>query len=85
MRTKAGWRSSSRPPTNDRAASRKGGIPGLRFTDRPRGASTCSSVPMARGAAWDADLEERVGRVVGLEARAMGASILNAPCVNAST
>lgn len=64
-------------PDNERL-----GIPGLRFTDGPRGVTTCFPVAMARGAAWDADLEERVGRAVGLEARAKGANILNAPCVN---
>jgi beta-glucosidase len=58
------------------------GIPGLRFVDGPRGVTTCFPVAMARGAAWDVDLEERIGRAVGREARAKGANILNAPCVN---
>jgi beta-glucosidase len=57
-------------------------IPGLRFTDGPRGITTCLPVPMARGAAWDTDLEERIGRAMGVEARAKGANIVNAPCIN---
>ena len=58
------------------------GIPGLRFTDGPRGITTCLPVAMARGAAWDTDLEERIGRAMGVEARAKGANIVNAPCIN---
>jgi beta-glucosidase-like glycosyl hydrolase len=41
------------------------GVPGLRFSDGPRGAvlgrSTAFPVPMARGATWDPELEERTG------------------------
>lgn len=68
-------------PDNERL-----GIPGLRFTDGPRGVmlnrSTCFPVSMARGATWDPDLEERVGLAMGLEARAQGANLYGAPCVN---
>ena len=39
------------------------GFPGIRFSDGPRGAvvgnATAFPVPMARGATWDPDLEER--------------------------
>ena len=41
------------------------GIPGIRFSDGPRGAvigrSTAFPVPRHAGATWDPDLEERVG------------------------
>ena len=50
------------------------GIPGLLFSDGPRGVvmghSTAFPVSMARGATWDRDLEERVGTAIGLEGRA---------------
>ena len=62
------------------------GIPGLRFTDGPRGvslgASTCFPVAMARGATWDPDLEARVGDAMGAEARAQGANLFGGVCVN---
>lgn len=62
------------------------GIPGLRFTDGPRGVSlghsTCFPVAMARGATWDPELEERVGDAMGAEARAQGANLFGGVCVN---
>ena len=62
------------------------GIPGVRFTDGPRGvvlgASTCFPVPMSRGASWDPALEEEVGRAIGAEARAQGANLVAGVCVN---
>ncbi|WP_084126141.1 glycoside hydrolase family 3 C-terminal domain-containing protein [Demequina sp. NBRC 110054] len=62
------------------------GIPGLRFTDGPRGIvmghSTAFPVSMARGASFDLDLEERIGRAIGLEARAQGANFFAGVCVN---
>jgi beta-glucosidase len=62
------------------------GIPGIRFTDGPRGVvighSTCFPVPMARGASWDVELEERIGRTIGAEARAQGANFFAGVCVN---
>lgn len=62
------------------------GVPGLRFTDGPRGvalgASTCFPVAMARGATWDPALEARVGDVIGVEARAQGANLIGSVCVN---
>ncbi|KAF2162955.1 glycoside hydrolase family 3 protein [Zasmidium cellare ATCC 36951] len=61
-------------------------ITGTRFTDGPRGcvmgASTALTVAMARGATWDTGLEEKVGRAIGLEARAQGANYFGGVCVN---
>ena len=55
------------------------GIPGIRFTDGPRGVvmgrSTCFPVTSSRGASWDIELEEEIGRAIGLEARAQGANL----------
>ncbi len=62
------------------------GIPGVRFADGPRGAvighSTAFPVPMARGATWDPDLEERVGEAIGAEIRAQGGNFFGGVCIN---
>lgn len=62
------------------------GIEPVKFTDGPRGVSlghaTCFPVPMARGAAWDTALEERIGEAMGLEARAAGANFFGGVCIN---
>jgi beta-glucosidase len=62
------------------------GLPGIAFSDGPRGAvignATCFPVAMARGATWDPDLEERVGEAIGRELRASGATLTGALCVN---
>jgi beta-glucosidase len=62
------------------------GIPPIMFTDGPRGLcldhSTCFPVAMARGATWDADLQERVGDTIGYEARAQGANYYGGVCIN---
>jgi len=62
------------------------GIPGIRFADGPRGCvigpATCFPVSMARGATFDPELEERIGRVIGTELRAMGATYTGAVCMN---
>ncbi|GIF22595.1 beta-glucosidase-like glycosyl hydrolase [Actinoplanes tereljensis] len=62
------------------------GLPGLRFSDGPRGvvmgASTAFPVSMARGATWDPRLEERVGLVIGREMRAQGANFFGGVCIN---
>ena len=62
------------------------GIPGFAFTDGPRGVvignATCFPVAMARAASFDVDLEESVGEVIGLEARASGATYFGGVCVN---
>jgi beta-glucosidase len=62
------------------------GLPGVHFSDGPRGAvvgnATCFPVSMARGATWDPELEERVGDAIGRELRAVGADLTGAVCVN---
>ncbi|MHA1803374.1 MAG: glycoside hydrolase family 3 C-terminal domain-containing protein, partial [Promethearchaeota archaeon] len=62
------------------------GIPGIKFTDGPRGVvmgnATCFPVSMARGASWDINLEERIGKAIGMEARAMGANFFGGVCIN---
>ena len=62
------------------------GIPGILFADGPRGAviadGTAFPVSMARGAAFDPALEERVGDAIGLELRASGATFTGAVCIN---
>ncbi len=62
------------------------GFPGIRFSDGPRGAvvgnATAFPVPMARGATWDIDLEERIGEAIGRELRAIGANLTGAVCIN---
>ena len=62
------------------------GIPGIRFSDGPRGVvmynSTCFPVSMARGASWDIDLEERIGDAIGVEARSQGANYFGGVCIN---
>ena len=62
------------------------GIPPFLFTDGPKGVSmlgsTCFPVPMARGATWDTLLEERLGEVIGKEARAQGANLFGGVCIN---
>ncbi len=62
------------------------GIEALRFTDGPRGVatgqSTCFPVPMARGATFDRELEERIGRAIGRETRARGANVIGSVCIN---
>lgn len=62
------------------------GFPGIRFSDGPRGAvvgnATAFPVPMARGATWDLDLEERIGDAIGAELRAIGANLTGAVCIN---
>ena len=62
------------------------GIPGIDFADGPRGCvvgdATAFPVSMARGASFDPGLEERVGRVIGTELRASGATYTGAVCMN---
>jgi beta-glucosidase len=62
------------------------GIPGVRFSDGPRGAvigrSTAFPVPMARGATWDPELEERIGAAIGAEVRAQGGNYFGGVCIN---
>jgi beta-glucosidase len=63
------------------------GLNGLHFVDGPRGVvlqggATTFPVPMARGASWNPDLEERIGVAIAREARSFGANWLAAVCVN---
>ena len=62
------------------------GVPALYFTDGPRGVargeSTCFPCSMARGASFDAGLERRIGEAIGIEARAQGATLSGAVCIN---
>lgn len=62
------------------------GIPGIRFVDGPRGAvsghGTAFPVSMARGATWDLEIEERVGRAIGEEIRAEGGNFFGGVCIN---
>jgi beta-glucosidase len=61
-------------------------VPGIRFTDGPRGVildgGTTFPVSMARGAAWDPELEERVGDAIGREIRALGGNYFGGVCIN---
>ncbi len=67
------------------------GLSGLHFVDGPRGvvlwgdpagSATTFPVPMARGASWDGELEERIGEAIAREARSFGANWVAAVCVN---
>jgi beta-glucosidase len=62
------------------------GITGIRFADGPRGVvmdgATTFPVSMARGAAWDVALEERIGDVIGRELRALGGTLFGGVCIN---
>jgi beta-glucosidase len=62
------------------------GIPGVRFSDGPRGVvmpgATTFPVAMARGASWDVDLEERIGDAMGRELRALGGNLFGGVCIN---
>jgi beta-glucosidase len=62
------------------------GVPALYFTDGPRGVargnSTCFPCSMARGASFDPDLENRIGQIMGIEARAQDCTLSGAVCFN---
>ena len=62
------------------------GIPGVRFSDGPRGVvmpgATTFPVSMARGASWDPALEERIGDAIGRELRALGGNHFGGVCIN---
>ncbi len=61
-------------------------IPEILFADGPRGIvlgkSTCFPVSMLRGAAFDDELEYRVGEVFAKEASAGGANLFAGICIN---
>ena len=62
------------------------GIPNVRFVDGPRGVvagtATCFPVSMARGATFDPELEEEIGRAIGAEIRAQGGNYYGGVCIN---
>jgi beta-glucosidase len=62
------------------------GIPGIQFSDGPRGVVVghCTAFPvsMARGASFDPHLEQRIGDAIGRELRAAGATYYGGVCVN---
>ena len=63
------------------------GLGGLHFVDGPRGVvlkggATTFPVPMARGATWNPELEQRIGEAMAREARSFGANWVAAVCVN---
>ena len=62
------------------------GLPNIRFVDGPRGvvsgSATCFPVSMARGASFDRDLEEAIGRAIGAEVRAQGGNYYGGVCIN---
>lgn len=62
------------------------GLPNIRFVDGPRGvvagSATCFPVSMARGATFDRDLEEEIGKVIGAEVRAEGGNYFGGVCIN---
>ena len=76
------------------AAIERLGIPAVGLTDGPNGArgmglpgvgvvaSACTPCGAGLGASWDVDLLERVGALIGREARAKGCHVLLAPTVN---
>ncbi len=68
-------------PDNTRLA-----IKGFGMVDGPRGVTagnaTAFPVGMARGATWDAELEQRVGAAMAAEASAKNANVLLAPTIN---
>lgn len=62
------------------------GIPGIRFTDGPRGVvmghSTAFPAAIGRAATFDTELEEAVGDAIGAEASAQGANFFAGICIN---
>ncbi len=62
------------------------GIPGIQFSDGPRGCvigvKTAFPVSMARGATFDPDLEHRIGQAIGAEVRTVGGTYYGGVCVN---
>lgn len=64
------------------------GVPPMMFCDGPRGVvcgigeSTCFPVSMLRGASFDTELEEEIGRAIGREVRAHGGNLFAGVCIN---
>ncbi|KAF9512006.1 glycoside hydrolase family 3 protein [Hydnum rufescens UP504] len=74
------------------APVRRLGVPSIRTSDGPNGVrgtrffegvpSSCFPAATGLGASWDADLLQRVGQALGLEAKAKGVHVLLGPTVN---
>lgn len=64
------------------------GLQPVLFCDGPRGVvcgkgkSTCFPVSMCRGAAFDTELEERIGNAIGKEIRAYDGNLFGGVCIN---
>ena len=64
------------------------GLSPMLFCDGPRGVvcgtgeSTCFPVSMLRGATFDTQLEEEIGRAIGREVRAHGGNLFAGVCIN---
>jgi|LFRM01.2.fsa_nt_gb beta-glucosidase len=64
------------------------GLPPMMFCDGPRGVvcqtgkSTCFPVSMLRGATFDVELEEEIGRAIGREVKANGGNLFAGVCIN---
>ncbi len=64
------------------------GIPPLCFADGPRGIvcgrglATCFPAPVMRGASFDTELEEEIGKAVAEEASFFGANLFGGVCIN---
>ncbi|HAQ63401.1 MAG TPA: hypothetical protein DCR23_02955, partial [Ruminococcaceae bacterium] len=62
------------------------GIPKIAFSDGPRGVvmgnSTCFPVSMARGAAFDDELEYEIGSAIADEVAAQGGNYFAGICIN---
>ena len=63
-------------------------VPPMLFCDGPRGVvcgtgqSTCFPVSMLRGATFNAELEEKIGRAIGKEVLAHGGNLFAGVCIN---
>lgn len=80
------YKRSYNPVPIETYGSRKIGLAPIGFTDGPRGVvmgkSTAFPVSMARAASFDRSLEERIGDVIGIEARAGKANYFGGVCIN---
>ncbi len=70
------------------AGNERLGLGPMLFCDGPRGVvcgngqTTCYPVSMLRGASFDTELEERIGRAIGKEIKAMGGNLFGGVCIN---
>ncbi|MFW6313586.1 MAG: beta-glucosidase family protein, partial [Spirochaetota bacterium] len=86
VRNQVKYKNSYNPVPIKTNGNERLGISPIAFVDGPRGVvagtSTCFPVSMARGAAFDRELERRIGEVIGKEARAQGANYFGGVCIN---